>query len=119
MRCESTRDITDAVYNLCFFCRYAPNESFLKFKKSTGRDEDIPNFTDDMTASEVLYQVTIVTKPGGGKYEGTVTHIISEDKYHLKSTDISRLDRYGNQPHCVMDEMPHLRKYCYCKVQIE
>ena len=99
--------------------RYEPDERVLKFKQSSGRDGDIADFTDDMTASEVLYQVTITTKPGGGKYEGTVTHVISEDKYHVKSSDISRIDLYGNQPHCVMDEMPHLRAYCYCKVQIE
>ena len=101
------------------FCRYEPSESVLKFKQSLGRDGYIPDLTDDMTASEVLYQVTITTKPGGGKYEGTVTHTISEDKYDVKSTEISRIDRYGNQPHCVMDKMPHLRAYCYCKVQIE
>ena len=29
------------------------------------------------------------------------------------------LPYYEKQPHCVMNELPHLTPYCYCKVQIE
>ena len=91
----------------------------LKFKKSSDHDGYTPDLSDTMTVSDVIYQVTITTVPGHAQFEGTVTHTISGNKFSVKDTDISRINRYGTQPHCVMDELPHLRAYCYCKEQIE
>lgn len=96
--------------------RYAPNESVLKFKQSA---DYVADLSDKMKANYDMYQVTVTTKPGEAQYEGTVTHLLKEDMYTVKLTDISRTNQYGNQPHCVMAELPHLRAYCYCKVQLK
>ena len=106
------------VHNISTAVRYAPNDNVLKFKKSKDSDGRIADLSDDMQANEVLYQVTIVTEPGWGQFEATVKLSTSTDKFYVNSRDISRINRYGNQPHCVMDKLPHLRPYCYCKVQI-
>ena len=91
----------------------------LKFKKAADHDGYIPDMSDNMTVSDVMYQVSITTMPGAANYEATVTHTKAGNKFNIKDTDISRTNRYGTQPHCVMDELPHLRPYWYCKVQIE
>lgn len=99
--------------------RYAPNESVLKFKQSADNDGYVADLSDKMKANYEMYQVTISTKPGEAEYEATVTHLLKNDTYTLKLTDISRINKYGNQPHCIMAEFPLLRPYCYCKVQLK
>ena len=96
---------------------YTPNEKVLKFKYSKdihGRQADL---SDDMQVSDVLFQITIETTPGGGKFEATVKHDIKAKKYTANTRDISRINKYGSQPHCVAERLPHLRPYCYCVVQ--
>ena len=105
---------------MCFASvRYSPNESVLKFKHSADNDGYVADLSDKMKANFEMFQVTIMTKPGGALYEATVTHLLNEDTYVAKQTDISRINKYGNQPHCVMAEFPHLRAYCYCKEQLK
>ena len=103
--------------------RYSPNESVLKFKHKSDADGSADGYkadlSDTMTADRVMYQVGIRTQPGDASYEGTVTYIVKEDKFESNTLEISRINKYGNQPKCIMDELPHLRKYCYCKVQLE
>ena len=98
---------------------YTPNSNLLKFKSSKDADGRIPDLSDDMIASEVFYQVTIVVSPGGGMFEATVRHSLKDDKFHASDHEISRINRYGNQPHCIQRESPHLRQFCYCKVQLD
>lgn len=101
-----------------FASRYTPNENVMKFKGSADEDQLEPDLSDEMKSNYVLYQVTISTSPGQGQYEGTISHHLDENKFESPEKQISRINKYGNQPHCVMNELPHLRKYCYCKVQI-
>ncbi|CAH1780947.1 unnamed protein product [Owenia fusiformis] len=94
-----------------------PNDKVLKFKKSADYDGRIPDLSDDLTSTHILYQVTIVTMPGGGQFESTIMHSKEDDSFKLNERDISRINKYGNAPHCVMTRLPHLRPYCYCKIQ--
>ena len=89
----------------------------MRFRKSKDSDGRIPDLSDQMD-SDAMYQVTIVTKPNGGHYEGTLSYSPKDDKFRAKESDISRTNKYGSQPHCVSDKLPRLRKYCYCKEQI-
>ena len=70
-----------------------------------------------MTVTGVFYQILVTTKPSMTLYESTVKHSISEDIYTVNDKKISRVDVYGDQPHCVEAEIPMLRPYCYCKIQ--
>ena len=70
------------------------------------------------TLREVFYQIQVTTKPSMALYESTIKHSISEDTYTVNDKEISRVNVYGDQPHCVEAEIPMLRPYCYCKIQL-
>jgi len=97
---------------------YVANKNILRFKQSSDSHGRVPDLTDTMNATEVLYQVTLRTKPGGGIFEATVRHTLYDDTYSVDLGVISRINRYSLQPHCVKDRLPHLRPYCYCNVQL-
>ena len=73
---------------------------------------------DTMTVTEVFYQIQVTTKPSMALYESTIKHSISEDTYTVNEKEISRVNVYGDQPHCVEADIPMLRPYCYCKIQL-
>ena len=62
-------------------------------------------------ATDTLYQVQFVTLPNEGFYEASI-----KMKKGVPSLvgDISRIDAYKDQPYCITDKYPLLRKYCYC-----
>lgn len=67
---------------------------------------------DSTTFDKCLYHVQLRTVPGKGLFEASVS--FDGDKYQVIG-DISRINLYGEQPRCILDKSPHLRKYCLCK----
>jgi hypothetical protein len=62
----------------------------------------------------VDYQLTIQTIPGGALFEGTLR--FDEETKNVKMMgDISRINRYGTQSHCI--DTTNVKKFCYCKKQ--
>ena len=71
---------------------------------------------------EIVYDTTIVAKqyfeivftvyPSNGVFEANAD--ILPDNSIVVDQSISRINLYGNQPRCIMNEFPHLRPYCYC-----
>lgn len=70
-----------------------------------------PHRLAKINPSNVDYQVTLTTVPGEAMFEATVRHYELGDRFKLLG-DISRINRYRNQSHCVHGH--ELRKYCYC-----
>jgi hypothetical protein len=62
----------------------------------------------------VDYQLTIQTRPGGALFEGTL-RFDEETKNVQMMGDISRINRYGTQSHCI--DTTNVKKFCYCKKQ--
>ena len=62
----------------------------------------------------VDYQLTIQTRPGGALFEGTF-RFDEETKNVKMKGDISRINRYGTQSHCI--DTTNVKKFCYCKKQ--
>ena len=60
---------------------------------------------------DTLYQLQIVTSPNEGFYEASVR---IKKGVLLIVGDISRVDAYKDQPYCIMETYPLMRKYCYC-----
>lgn len=60
---------------------------------------------------DTLYQLQFIALPNEGFYEAS-----ARVKKGVPSIvgDISRIDAYKDQPYCIMDSYPLLRKYCYC-----
>ncbi len=66
------------------------------------------------------YLFQVQTKPNGGIYE---FEIEVQNKLNSPNTQmefpkmsmISRINKYGNDEHCIHEKFPDLRKFCYCK----
>ncbi|XP_046363166.2 uncharacterized protein LOC124139838 [Haliotis rufescens] len=90
----------------------SPNKRVLHFEQSLN---DVINRTvhyGNRTEAVLTYQLTFVTSPGGGLFEGTVNLDETTGRY-TTAGDISRINRYGDQSICI--DNFYLKKYCYCK----
>lgn len=94
---------------------YRPNDMVLKFKQSQDFDGRNPEFASDYDIKEEFYQITIETLPAYAKFEATVKFDVHFNRYYVSKAEISRINKYSDQPKCVQDKFPHLRPYCYCK----
>lgn len=90
-----------------------PNEQVLRFshvdfhwKTQFRKNYDIPQ--DHFCH----YQVQFVTSPNDGVYEATVKFV---KQNFVVNTAISRVNKYGDQPQCIANQYPHLRKFCLCQ----
>ena len=96
---------------------YKPNSKMLRFRKSLDKGGRFADFSDEMEVSEKLYQLTVQTSPSNGVYESTVKYIIKEDRFEVDQSEISRINKYGDQPYCIAERQPYLREFCYCRQQ--
>ena len=72
------------------------------------------NFNVDIEIKQTIYDLTveIETKPSMAKFEATVRFPVDgSDKLQILGT-ISRINKYGNQSHCINDYK--LKLYCFC-----
>jgi len=103
--------------NVASAVKYLPNDEILKFKQSSDSDGRIADLSDTMNHTELFYQIQVKTLPGQGLFEATVKHVVVSDTFYIDNREISRINKYGNQPQCIMERLPHLRPYCYCSSQ--
>jgi hypothetical protein len=61
----------------------------------------------------VRYSVTLSTAPRNAVFEATMLVNHKEPRQWTLSGDISRINLYGTQSHCVTDY--NMKKYCFCK----
>ncbi|CAG7822935.1 unnamed protein product, partial [Allacma fusca] len=97
--------------------RLIPSEELLKFRQSADKDGRVPEMAGNTAISNMILQLTIETVPGEGHYEVTMNYDRYKGKFFVKETDISRINKYGNQADCVVHktELSYLRKYCVCR----
>lgn len=91
------------------------SDNVLKFKKNADLDGFVPDLTAKMEIEKEIYQLKVTTSPGDSLFEASVTHYLKDQSFVLAMTDISRINIYGSQARCVEENLPDLRKYCYCK----
>ncbi|XP_059162505.1 uncharacterized protein LOC131945897 [Physella acuta] len=91
----------------------------LKFSKT---DADGGIYKIDFGAAHqsgvTIYQLTFHTAPGGGHFEATVTHDALSGVFTVNEKEISRINKYGDAPACILNENRQIRQYCYCKSQL-
>lgn len=85
----------------------------VRFLGSKDTDGYIPQFRNHTSDYECNYQLLIETAPGAGLFEATVQ--LLDGKFHYGDDEISRINEYRNQPKCIAQRRPYLRKFCYCK----
>ena len=84
----------------------------VKFLGSKDIDGRIPQFGNHTGDYECNYQLLVETLPGGALFEVTVQLL---DGKFLYGSEISRINKYGDQPNCIAERRPYLRKFCFCK----
>ncbi|XP_014672302.1 PREDICTED: uncharacterized protein LOC106812834 [Priapulus caudatus] len=93
---------------------FKPNSRLLSFSKTKDVDGLIPEFHNRPDVVRIDYRVTVSTEPGSGLFEATLT-LLKGQLDQVDASRISRVNKYGDAPHCIMDTREDLRKYCYCK----
>ncbi|CAC5408967.1 unnamed protein product [Mytilus coruscus] len=91
-----------------------PSDKVLRFKRTRKHVKDRKVIYGDHLKSLFGYQITVQTKPGDAVFEGTLRFDEKRKTYDLVG-DVSRINKYGDQSHCI--EQHHLKKLCYCKIQ--
>ncbi|XP_064113598.1 uncharacterized protein LOC135220263 [Macrobrachium nipponense] len=82
-------------------------DKVLSGRVSTANDKTKPSIAE----SEITkYMIIFSAKPSGAVLESSVLY--DTGNYKVLS-DVSRINAYGNQSHCITDFT--YRKYCYCK----
>ena len=88
-----------------------PNNKVQTFH-STDQDGDRRVNYGVRTRDLLRYQVIFTTQPNQAKYEVT-GHVYSDQV--TVNPEISRLNRYDDQPACIAKQYPHARKFCLCR----
>ena len=98
---------------------YKPNEKLLQFQGSkilSNRGE--AQFGKAKSTDFVLYKVTFMTSPNDAQYEATLKYDVKSNQFKAKTSDLSRINRYGDQSACIKNEYPHLSAYCQCRTSL-
>lgn len=94
---STNKDVEDFVETAenkdCDECSIVKNKT-LKFKKQ-------------------IFEIIFTALPSQGKFEANVEYNV--ENAEVTVGEISRINRYGKQPHCIQKDFPYMRKYCYCK----
>ncbi|XP_050306730.1 uncharacterized protein LOC126743604 isoform X2 [Anthonomus grandis grandis] len=111
------RNICEELFirDLFWITKLAPNKKFLKFNHNADIDGFIADMSAKMRVKENLYQIKLSLTPGNSIFEASLSHNLDSDRIDLKISDISRINMYKAQATCVEPNLPHLRKYCFCK----
>lgn len=114
---ESFRDVCERLElkQINWALKLTPHSEMLKFKQNKDIDGFLPDLSSDMDVHEEFYQIQITVSPGGPIFEASVSYNLGEFQATTKLSQVSRVNKYGNQANCIYDTNPELRKYCYCK----
>lgn len=122
---STINNFTSQYHNLCeilelksvnWVMRLNPRKEMISFKKNKDADGYVADLTDNMRMKDELYQIQITTIPGNSLFEASVQYDLQTFVAKTRITQISRINKYGEQANCIYDVNPELRKFCYCKL---
>uniref|UniRef100_A0A1I7Y327 DUF229 domain-containing protein n=1 Tax=Steinernema glaseri TaxID=37863 RepID=A0A1I7Y327_9BILA len=94
--------------------RLVPHENLLKYKNVKDADGFVPELSGNTKATDALYQLKLRTEPGNALYEVTVHYDSVANSVEVDMTAISHVNKYGDNPHCIIDKNYFLAAYCVC-----
>ncbi|CAJ0937740.1 unnamed protein product, partial [Mesorhabditis belari] len=100
--------------SLIYARRMVPNEALLKYKNVKDADGFVPDLSGSTKLAIVYYQLKLGTTPGKAEYEITLRHEVSANKLFIDLNSISHINKYGDDPHCIIDKNYFLATYCVC-----
>lgn len=119
---EHTNQLLEPVGNICATLKLkrvteartsAPNQKIVSgYGPTRSHLFSVREYNSGVSRGVYLnYALMIEVEPSKAVLEATVRHYFADDSIKVVS-DVSRLNKYGNQSICVQDAI--LRKYCYC-----
>ncbi|KJH41424.1 hypothetical protein DICVIV_12604 [Dictyocaulus viviparus] len=94
--------------------KLVPSEGVLKYKNVKDPDGFVPDLSGNTKTSFAHYQLKLRTKPGDAIYEITLFYDNIAGEVHIDLAAISHVNKYGNNPHCIIDQNYFLATYCVC-----
>lgn len=99
--------------------RLVPNTAVLRYRNAKDKDGFVPDLSGDTQVAFALYQLKLYTTPGKALYEATVKYDSRMAKVTLDLEGISHINRYGDKPHCIIDQDYFKAKWCVCYDKVE
>lgn len=103
-----------SVSRIYYVTKLLPKDGVVKYAKNADYDGFVPDLSAKTKVDKNIYQIKALLNPGNSIFEASITHYLDEDSFKLEMKDISRINMYGTQARCVENDLPDLRKYCYC-----
>ncbi|PIO59499.1 hypothetical protein TELCIR_19037, partial [Teladorsagia circumcincta] len=91
-----------------------PNEGLLKYKNVKDVDGFVPDLSGKTETAFAYYQIKLQTQPGDAIYEVTLFYHFKMKEVHIDLTAISHPNKFGDAPHCIIDQNFFLASYCVC-----
>lgn len=95
--------------------KFLPNRNVLAFKEANDADGYVPDMSGKTVITKEIYQLRIQTEPGNGLFEFSCVYRPLDEMLSFQYSDVSRINKYGNDSACIEDTQEQLRKYCHCK----
>uniref|UniRef100_A0A0N4WMR4 Sulfatase domain-containing protein n=1 Tax=Haemonchus placei TaxID=6290 RepID=A0A0N4WMR4_HAEPC len=94
--------------------KLVPNEGVLKYKNVKDKDGFVPDLSGNTQAAFAHYQIKLRTRPGKAIYEITLFYDFKLKEMHIDLGAISHPNKFGDDPHCIIDRNYFLATFCVC-----
>ncbi|KAK5972176.1 Elongation factor Tu [Trichostrongylus colubriformis] len=94
--------------------KLVPNEGVLKYKNAMDKDGFAPDLSGTTKTAFAHYQIKLRTQPGDAIYEVTLLYDFRMKEVHIDLGSISHPNKYGDAPHCIIDQNYFLATFCVC-----
>uniref|UniRef100_A0A0K0DV12 Sulfatase N-terminal domain-containing protein n=1 Tax=Strongyloides stercoralis TaxID=6248 RepID=A0A0K0DV12_STRER len=91
-----------------------PNSRMIHYKGSLDNDGFVPDVTGKTVISKAFIKVKLLTQPNGGIYELTVMFNFESNEMEINMWAVSHINKYGDNPHCIIDRIYKLATFCVC-----
>ncbi len=80
-------------------------------------DGFVPDLSGNARVTSAIYQVKFLTQPGHAHYEATAEW--KGGRILVNLNVVSIINKYGDNPHCVINQDYFLAKWCVCYDKIK
>ncbi|ETN85809.1 reverse transcriptase [Necator americanus] len=94
--------------------KLVPNEGLLKYKNVKDKDGFVPDLSGNTKAAFAHYQIKLRTTPGDAIYEVTLFYDFIMKDVHIDLSSISHPNKFGDKPHCIINQNYFLATFCVC-----
>ncbi|CAG0922464.1 unnamed protein product [Notodromas monacha] len=94
--------------------RFASNSKILQFSKTKDADHFHAKLDASTKPAVEIYQISLTAEPGNGQFEATAHFNVENKSYKIEISHVSRINKYGTQAGCVVDQLHQLRQFCNC-----